>query len=461
MTREQIHRYLLPGSAEKDEGFRKEIRRQSHAGLTMIGIVAIATPLFLLVSWWLFFGGTESTMMRLKWDLLFAGLGVGIILLARPKWAYRHSRWLALVTVELMTVLVLTSSLYLSPFEASAEDFIPSQITLGILILVITIPLKPWQTFVHCVVVTVLYVLTVRVAQVTFLPAAKVQLDYCLFIAMLTFLATGLTATLYSQRREAYFSYRQSLQNAEELRQAQGRLAISESASSMARLAAAISHELNTPIGALTSAVDTLLLLGARQANAPPEQLPRLVKLQADLRKSIQDSSQRLQQIGARVARFTNLDQAEVQTVHINGLVSDVAELVRPQLPAGTLLELELGPGGNVVGNPQQLSAVLYDLINNSMGALNGNGLIRVVTRELPRGIEIRIEDNGRGIGRDELQRIFDPNFRERSGRMATGNWSMFNARQIVREHGGEIAIASEPGTGTKVTVSLPFGHLT
>lgn len=461
MTREQIHRYLLPGSAEKDEGFRKEIRRQSHAGLTMIGIVAIAAPMFLLVTWWAFFGYTESTSARVKWDLILAGIGVGVILLARPKWAYRHSRWLALAVVEVVTVLVLASSLYLSSIEPSAEDFIPSQITLGILILVITIPLKPWQAFFHCIVVTVLYVLTVRVAQLTFLPTATVQIDYCLFIAMLTLLSTGLSATLYGQRRDAYFSYRESLQNAEELRQAQGRLAMSESASSMARLAAAISHELNTPIGALTSAVDTLLLLGARQATAPPEQLPRLVKLQAELRKSIQDSSQRLQQIGARVARFTNLDQAAIQTVRINDLVSDVAELVRPRLPDGAELKLELAPGGELVGNPQQLSAVFYDLINNSMGALNGNGQIRVVTSEVPRGIEVRIEDNGRGIDREELTRIFDPNFRERSGRMATGNWSMFNARQIVREHGGEITISSEPGTGTKVTVSLPFGHLT
>ena len=41
--------------------------------------------------------------------------------------------------------------------------------------------------------------------------------------------------------------------------------------------------------------------------------------------------------------------------------------------------------------------------------------------------------------------------------RVSTGNWSMFSARQIVREHGGEIYIESEPGRGTRVSVSLPF----
>ena len=42
-------------------------------------------------------------------------------------------------------------------------------------------------------------------------------------------------------------------------------------------------------------------------------------------------------------------------------------------------------------------------------------------------------------------------------GRVSTGNWSMFSARQIVRDHGGEIHIESEPGKGTRVSVSAAF----
>lgn len=458
---ERICRKLFPDEAEVNEGFRQEILRQSHSGLRVIGAVSIGAALFLMIGWWIFFRGAESTIARIKTDLILISIGVLIISISRMKWTYPHSRLLALVIVEFATAILLSSSLYLTTLERAAEDFIPSQITLGVLIMVVAIPLKPWQTLLHCCIVGGIYALVIEVAQATFLPSAAFQLDYCLFIAMLSLLATGLSAILYEQRREAYFSYLQTLQAADELRQTQSRLAMSESASSMARLAAAISHELNTPIGALSSAVDTLLLLGSRQASAPPEQLPRLVKLQADLRKSIQDSAQRLQQIGARVARFTNLDQATIQPTKVNDLVSDVAELIRPRLPKDAQLTLDLSPLADVVGNPQQLSAIFYDLMNNSATALNSHGHIQVRTRQVPDGVEIQVEDNGHGIEKEKLSQIFDPGFQETSGRMASGNWSMFTARQVVREHGGEISITSQLGSGTKVTIELPFGHIT
>jgi signal transduction histidine kinase len=58
------------------------------------------------------------------------------------------------------------------------------------------------------------------------------------------------------------------------------------------------------------------------------------------------------------------------------------------------------------------------------------------------------------------MHTIFDPGFRVAEGRVATGNWSMFSSRQIVREHGGEIRIASAEGQGTRVTVTLPVSYI-
>ena len=56
----------------------------------------------------------------------------------------------------------------------------------------------------------------------------------------------------------------------------------------------------------------------------------------------------------------------------------------------------------------------------------------------------------------EEIENIFDPGFKKSGSRMAAGNWSLFNSRQIVFEHGGEIRIESELGKGTTVCVSLP-----
>jgi signal transduction histidine kinase len=459
MNWHQLRRNLLPGEAEQDEGFRREIERLSHTGLLAIGAISIGAALFLAIGSWIMFRSRPSIWIRLGAELVMVLLGVALLAAARTPWGYRFSRPLGLAAALSNTTFLIGTSLYASPSEPSVVDYIPIQMALGILIPVIALPLQPVQIVLHCLLVDAAYFLVVALADATFAPGARATPDYQLFAGLLTMLATGLSMVLYAQRREAYFAYQGTLKAADELRRAQSRLARAESASSMARLAAAISHELNTPVGVLSSAVDTLLLLAARQATATAEEAPRLVKLQADLRRSIQDSSTRLRQIAARVARFTNLDQAEIQPARINDLLRDVADLVRPSLKPGSILQMDLHPLPDIVANPQQLSAVFYDLINNAAAALGDAGLIRVATRHQPGGVEILIEDNGRGIGPERIVQIFEPGFQESLGRVSTGNWSMFNARQIVRELGGEICITSELGKGTRVTTTLPTGR--
>lgn len=461
MSWQRVRQSLFPGEAERDEGFRQELLQQSHVGLQAVAAVTIAAALFLAIGRWIFFAQHAGTLVSVAVDGMVALVGVLILIASRSAGFYPYSRVVAIVVTQLMTVALICASLYLEVFDGAAAAFIPGQMTLGTLILAVALPLLPWQAFVHGLVITGSYIGAVYIASRTFLPGATVQTEYLLFMATLTVLVTGLSTIMYAQRRKAYLAYLQTLHAAEELRTVQQRLALSESASSMARLAAAISHELNTPIGAMKSAVDTLLLLAARQATAPPEQQARLIKLQADLRKSIQESATRLQQIGARVARFTNLDQAELQSVCVNTLLTDVAELLRPRLRTGNELKLDLAPLSEIAANPQRLSSVFYDLINNSVNALNGKGRVEVRTRQKQEGIEVSISDNGRGIEKDRLHNIFEPGFHETAGRMASGNWSMFNARQIVREQGGEIGIDSQLGAGTTVTISLPFGRLT
>ena len=77
---------------------------------------------------------------------------------------------------------------------------------------------------------------------------------------------------------------------AEKLREAEARNSV-ENAASVGRLAAALAMKLNSPIGALVSGVDTLLLLAARQPHSSPAEQQRLIVLQNELRKSIQQST--------------------------------------------------------------------------------------------------------------------------------------------------------------------------
>jgi signal transduction histidine kinase len=461
MKWERLLRSLVPREAERNEGFRQELLRESHTGLKVVGVLMAGAAAFLMLGWFLLFRDSPSSGIRYLTDAAVIAIGLLALAIARMPWSYEHSRRIAIVLVQAVTVVLFAFTLRLLRIEPSAEDFVPTQMTLSILALVTAVPLFPWMVLLHTLGVGIVYVAVVHIAARTYAPGVEVNPENLLFLAMLGILATVLSAVLHRQRWRAYSSYLDTLKAAADLRKAEARLAISESASSTTRLAAAVSHEINTPIGALSSSVDTLLLLSARQATAPPEQMPRLVKLQSDLRRTIQESLLRLQQTAARLARFTNLDQADRQYTRVNDIIADVAELVRTRLKSSDELVLNLQPVPEIPANPQRLSAMFFDLLSNSAAALNGDGRIQVTTQELSSAVQITITDNGRGIPRERLDAIFEPGFQEVTGRVAAGNWSMFNARQIARESGGNISISSQPGVGTSVTIMLPCGVLT
>jgi signal transduction histidine kinase len=327
--------------------------------------------------------------------------------------------------------------------------------TLIMLVAVAAVPLRPTDTLLFGFLMESVYVILALTAHNTH-GAVGVNALYVLFIFMLTMLATGLTAVVYEQRRSTYEWHLRSLGAADDLRQAEARNLLAQNAASVGRLAAALSHELNSPIGALVSGVDTLLLLASRQATAPPDQQQRLVLLQNELRKSIKQSTDRLKEIVTRMQRFTNLDRAEVQSANVNGLLTDVAALLEPQFKDKAVLEMRLQTVPELICRPQQLSAVFSSLLLNSVEARDADGRVIISTHAKNAEVEILICDNGRGLEPAELASIFDPGFKVANGRVSTGNWGLFSSRQIIREHGGDIAIESSPGEGTCVRIGLP-----
>jgi two-component system sensor histidine kinase HydH len=157
--------------------------------------------------------------------------------------------------------------------------------------------------------------------------------------------------------------------------------------------------------------------------------------------------------------RFTNLDRADVQFVQINDLLADVIALIEPESRDRACIEFR--PGAmlpRITGRPQQLSAVLSNLIVNAVDATTGGGRVLVESSASPSHIEITVQDYGRGMTAEELSSAFNPaTFRVSGLRMAAGNWSLFSSRQIVQEHGGDVEIESAPNQGTTVRITLPL----
>jgi two-component system NtrC family sensor kinase len=456
MWQERIQRYLLPGKIENDPGFRQEIERLSHIALLVVGGVEVVVTAFMVVSHLLLDPSVEMAPHRVLMGACIVLCGLVTLALARVPRLYPYSRFLASASGLVAAGFLTWFLLRMTQFDPTADDFVPGNITLIMLVAVGAIPLRPTDTLVFGFVLEAIYVAVAYSLDVLLNVGTGVEPLYVLFIFVLTCLAAALTAVLYHQRRSTYEWHVSTLQAAENLRQAESRNLLAQNAASVGRLAAALSHEINTPLGALISGVDTLLLLASRQATVPPNEQQRLVVLQNELRKSIRESTDRLRTLVARMQRFTNLDKAEVQSANINDIIADVTAIVEPVFKGRAEIELKLEPVPELICRPQQLSAVFSNLLGNAVEATNGSGRVVISSRQKELLVEVEIEDTGHGLAPEQVECIFDPGFKVVEGRVSTGNWNMFSSRQIIREHGGDIAIESEPGRGTRVSVTLP-----
>jgi two-component system sensor histidine kinase HydH len=177
------------------------------------------------------------------------------------------------------------------------------------------------------------------------------------------------------------------------------------------------------------------------------------------LRQSIDESASRIDDVVVRLQRFVNLEEAEMKAADINDLLTDVTLLHDRELKASKVhLEFDLEkPLPELTCRPQLLSLVFSSLLSNAIHAVDGKGRIGIRTRRLDGSVEVTIRDDGRGMSAEEVENIFDPSFKVAQNRVASGNWSLFNIRQIVYEHGGEIRIESAEGSGTAFHVTLPL----
>src|SRR5687768_12072278 len=110
MWQEQIRRYILPGSIEKDPGFRQEIERLSHLGLRVVGAVEIVVPAFMALAYVLLHPDPELIPLRLKqagWIIL---LGTVTLAISRLKGVHRYARRIAVLS-GLAAAAILVSSL--------------------------------------------------------------------------------------------------------------------------------------------------------------------------------------------------------------------------------------------------------------------------------------------------------------------------------------------------------------
>jgi signal transduction histidine kinase len=447
--------YVFPREELLDAGFREEVERLSVLGLRVIAVLNFSGVILLALTVGLGFPEFHQhrdLVIGLLWLLLG---GAGLALSFWPP-AYPRARTIGLAFGYVVATVSLAAMMR-PGYELSVDmvhAHMPIIVTLFLLIETVTFPLKPLQTLGYGLAMLAAYLVFTATLRTTEELTGMIALHVFLEFAVVL-LCAGLTAVLYHQRLISYRARRLAEQSFDQLKAAEVKLLLTQSAASQTRLAAALTHELATPLGAFTSAIDTMRLTVDKLLPSGPDG-ERLRSVTRDALRVAQESGGRLNRALERMKNVTNLDRAEDRTTDINELWRDTTELLQSEIAPKARVKLDLQPVPKMTCRPEQIVAVFSNLLRNAAAALDDAGVIEVRTISRRGEIVSEVSDAGRGMSPATLEHLFEPAFRVEGGRVTTSNWGLFVSRSIVVEHGGEITVESNLGRGTTVRVVLP-----
>lgn len=239
-----------------------------------------------------------------------------------------------------------------------------------------------------------------------------------------------------------------------------------EKMASLGSLVAGVAHEVNNPVGAVMSASDVSsrcvdLVRGyiresAKGDGAEVEKVRKASELMADNNRVISEAARRISDIVKSLKNFARLDEAEFQTVDVHDGIDSTLTLVAHRLKNRITVEKKYGDLPKVPAFPNQLNQVFMNLIVNAADAIEGEGMISIETTKDERRAYISVADTGAGIAPDHLPHVFDPGFTTKGVGVGTG-LGLSISYNIVRKHGGELSVESEPGKGARFTIVLPL----
>ena len=279
----------------------------------------------------------------------------------------------------------------------------------------------------------------------------------------------------------------------QEIKASQAHLVQSEKMAALGQMVAGVAHEINTPLGyvgnnvqmaeemlgqihGLVAAYDSLfenLLNPAAEQTDVEAQIQAIAAMReefdavsdlADLNELFTDTRFGLKQISEIVLslkNFARVDRAATDQVNLIENIETALTVGHHHLKNRVTVEKRFEPIPLVPCAPSQINQVLLNLLTNAAQAINhdkGRLLIRTYTRG--EFVCISVEDNGSGIPPEHVSRIFEPFYTTKKIGEGTGLGLSISYR-IIKDHGGDIRLATKPGVGTRFEISLPIKPLT
>ncbi len=263
-----------------------------------------------------------------------------------------------------------------------------------------------------------------------------------------------------TEKKEA----QQALERAHrELRAAQAQLVQAEKMSALNHLVAGLTHEFNSPIGAINSVQSTLSTavaqLKGELRNLKLEENPSIrsaLKAISEADYVIGAGAERITEIVRRLRSFILLDEAELKRANLHEGLDSTLALLHGELEGRIDVVREYGDVPAVVCYPAKLNQVFLNILTNASHAIEGKGTVTVTTAVDNDMARVSFRDTGKGISEANLKSIFDPGFSRKGDRVSAG-LGLTICGQIVQQHGGRLTVDSRLGEGSTFTVRVPL----
>ncbi len=244
------------------------------------------------------------------------------------------------------------------------------------------------------------------------------------------------------------------------LKQLEAQLLQSQKMEAVGTLAGGIAHDFNNVLAAMLGYTELVL------ADLPPDS-PHRPNLE-----QVMKAGARAKGMVRQILSFSRQGESGQRPVLMQPLVAEALELLRTTLPATVEVDSHLAaPQGMVLADPSQVHQVVVNLATNAFQAMGpGGGTLRVELEavELDQGqaadfvelkpgpyLRLRVSDTGQGMDAETMRRIFEPFFTTKDKSEGSG-MGLAVVHGIVKNHGGQITVHSQPGQGACFQVYLP-----
>ncbi len=261
---------------------------------------------------------------------------------------------------------------------------------------------------------------------------------------------------LFGKIKQAYEKIKrgeEKLKEAEFRKYMEEQMMTTERLASLGTLAAGVAHEINNPLAIINESAGWLKLILSKEEMAG---MPRKQDFEKALNK-IEKGVERAKRITCQLLGFAKKDDSVFAEVDLVELVEEAAYLVkREAINKDIQIVREIDPDtGTIWSDAYQFRQVLINLLTNAIHATDAGGRITIILGAVGDKVKLTVRDNGHGIPKENMKKIFEPFFSTKPPGEGTG-LGLFVTRGIVEKLCGSIEVESRLGDGTRFYVNLP-----